>query len=69
MMGGELPQITLLGMDGGNNLKNILTAVNPDELFKLLFIDDERAVCRRCPVAVGAVVLAVVAAEYRGFTA
>ena len=30
---------------------------------------DERAVRRGCPVAVGAVVLTVVAAEYRGFTA
>lgn len=35
-------QIALLDMDGGNNLKNILTAVNPDELFKLLFIDELR---------------------------
>ena len=30
---------------------------------------DERAVRRRCPVAVSAVVLTVVAAEYRSFTA
>ena len=35
-------QIALLDMDGGNNLKNILTTVNPDELFKLLFIDELR---------------------------
>lgn len=35
-------QIALLDMDGGNNLKTILTAVNPDELFKLLFIDELR---------------------------
>ena len=35
-------QIALLDMDGGNNLNNILTAVNPDELFKLLFIDELR---------------------------
>ena len=30
---------------------------------------DERAVRRRCPVAVGAVVLTIVAAQHRGFTA
>lgn len=35
-------QIVLLDMDGGNNLKNILQAINPEELFRSLFIDELR---------------------------
>lgn len=35
-------QIALLDMDGGNNLKNILQAIKPEELFRSLFIDELR---------------------------
>ncbi|NOL51981.1 dynamin family protein [Pelistega suis] len=35
-------EVALLDMDGGNNLKNILHAINPEELFRSLFIDELR---------------------------
>lgn len=35
-------EVALLDMDGGNNLKNILHAINPEELFRALFIDELR---------------------------
>ncbi|UTO04976.1 dynamin family protein [Moraxella sp. FZLJ2107] len=35
-------QIALLDMNGGGNLKNILQAINPEELFYSLFIEDLR---------------------------
>lgn len=38
----HMEPIVLLDMDGGNNLKNILQAVNPEKLFHTLFIDDLR---------------------------
>lgn len=34
--------VALLDMDGGNNLKNILQVINPEELFHSLFIDELR---------------------------
>ena len=36
-------EVALLDMDGGNNLKNILHAINPEELFRSLFIDELRS--------------------------
>lgn len=36
-------EVALLDMDGGNNLKNILHAIKPEELFRALFIDELRS--------------------------
>lgn len=38
----HIEPVVLLDMDGGNNLKNILQAINPEKLFHTLFIDDLR---------------------------